>query len=49
MAAIVMTVELGTIHHYHSLEENSEAYCAVLWTDTKHNWTLCKLFHFDSE
>ena len=25
MAAIVMTVEFGTIHHYSSLEENSEA------------------------
>ena len=26
MAATVMTVEFGTIHHYSSLEENSEAY-----------------------
>ena len=25
MAATVMTVEFGTIHHYSSLEENSEA------------------------
>ena len=25
MAAIVMTVEFGTIHHYSSLEENSKA------------------------
>ena len=25
MAATVMTVEFGTIHHYFSLEENSEA------------------------
>ena len=25
MAATVMTVEFGTIHHYCSLEENSEA------------------------
>ena len=28
MAATVMTVEFGTIHHYSSLEENSEA-CQV--------------------
>ena len=26
MAATVMTVEFGTIHHYSSLEENPEAY-----------------------
>ena len=26
MAATVITVEFGTIHHYSSLEENSEAY-----------------------
>ena len=25
MAAAVVTVEFGTIHHYSSLEENSEA------------------------
>ena len=25
MVATVMTVEFGTIHHYSSLEENSEA------------------------
>ena len=25
MAAIVMTVEFGTIHHYSNLKENSEA------------------------
>ena len=25
MAATVMTIEFGTIHHYSSLEENSEA------------------------
>ena len=25
MAATVMTVEFGTIHHYSSLEKNSEA------------------------
>ena len=25
MAATVMTVEFGTIHHYSSLDENSEA------------------------
>ena len=34
MAATVMTVEFGTIHHYSSLEENSEA-CLYSWTDTK--------------
>ena len=28
MAAIVMTVEFGTIHHCSSLEENCEAYLA---------------------
>ena len=48
MAATVMTVEFGTIHHYSNLEENSEA-CAVLWTDTKINQTLCKLWHFGLE
>ena len=26
MAATVMPVEIGTIHHYSSQEENSEAY-----------------------
>ena len=31
MAATVMTVVFGTIHHYFSLEENSEAYlCSSL-------------------
>ena len=43
MTATVMTVEFGTIHHYSSLEENSEV-CVVLWTDTKINWTLCKFW-----
>ena len=34
MAATVMTVEFGTIHHYSSLEENSEAcLCSSLDTD----------------
>ena len=47
MAVIVMTVKFCTIHHYSSLEENSETcwICVVLWTDTKINWTLCKLWH----
>ena len=26
MAATVMTIKFGTIHHYSGLEENSEAY-----------------------
>ena len=31
VTATVMTVEYGTIHHYSSLEENSEAYlCSSL-------------------
>ena len=30
MAATVITVEFGTIHHYSSLEENSEACLLVL-------------------
>ena len=31
MAATVMTVEFGTIHHYSSLEENFEAFlCSSL-------------------
>ena len=31
MAAAVMTAEFGTIHHYSSLEENSEAFlCSSL-------------------
>ena len=31
MAATVMTVEFGTIYHYSSLEENSEAFlCSSL-------------------
>ena len=30
MAATVMTVEFGTIHHYSSLEENSEVVYASL-------------------
>ena len=46
MAATVMTVEFGTIHHYSSLEENSDACLCNLWTDIKINWTLCKLWHF---
>ena len=33
MAAIVMTVELGNIHHYSSQEENSEA-CLCSCLDT---------------
>ena len=37
MAVTVMTVEFGTIHHYPSLEENSEACLCFLWTDTKVN------------
>ena len=47
MAATVMTAEFGTIHYYSSLEEYSDAVCAVLWTDTKINWKSCKLWHFD--
>ena len=35
MAASVMTVEFGTIHHYSSLEKILKHVCAVLWTDTK--------------
>ena len=35
MATTVMTVEFGTIQHYSTLEENSDAFCAVHWTDTK--------------
>ena len=49
MAAIDMTVEFGTIHHYSNLEEILKLVCAVLWTDTKINWTLYKLWHFGLE
>ena len=37
MAATVITVEFGTIHHFFSLEQNSEIefVCAVIWTNTK--------------
>ena len=37
MATTVMTVEFGTIHHYSSQEENSEAY---LWSSLNRykNW-----------
>ena len=45
--AIVMTVEFGTIHHYSSLEENSEAFFAQFFEQIqKINGTLCKLWHF---
>ena len=44
MATTDMTVEFGTIHHYSSLEENSEAcLCSSLnRLDTKINWTFNK-------
>ena len=49
MATTVITFEFGIIH-YSSLEKNSEAcLSAVLWTDTKINWTWCKLWHFGLE
>ena len=35
MAATVMTVEFGTIHHYSSLEENYEACLCSSLKDTK--------------
>ena len=38
MAATVMTVEFGTIHHFSSLEENSEAcLCSSLNRYKKNN------------
>ena len=37
MAATVMAVEFGTIHHYSSLEETLKLACAILWTDEKIN------------
>ena len=36
MVAIVMTVECGTIYHYSSLEENSEA-CLYSYSDRYKN------------
>ena len=36
MAATVMTVEFGTIHHYSSLEENSDA-CLCSYLDRYKN------------
>ena len=46
MAATVMAVEFGNIHHYSSLEENSEAcLCSPLNKSTKINRILCKLWH----
>ena len=56
MAAPVITVEFGTIHHYSSQDENSEACSFSLffffffslfsfWTDARFNWTLYKLWH----
>ena len=49
MAATVMTVEFGTIHHYSSLEENSEACLCSSLNRHKNYWTFCKLWHFGLE
>ena len=49
MAATVMIVEFGSIHHYSSLGKILKLVCAVLWTHTKYNWKLCKLQHFGVE
>ena len=46
MVTTVMTVEFGTIHHYSSLEENSEAcLCSSLeeiqkWTELHVNYDI---------
>ena len=48
MAAPVMTVEIGTIHHYSSLEEKFEAFlCSFL--NRFRNWLNIKLWHFGLE
>ena len=39
MAATVMTVEFGTIHHYSSLEENSEPCLQVQFFEQIQNLT----------
>ena len=48
MAATVISVEFGTIHHY-SWRKILKLVFTVLWTDTKINWTLGKLWHFGVE
>ena len=47
MAATVLTVEFGTIILVR--RKILKLACAVLWTDTKINWTFCKLLHFGWE
>ena len=46
MAATVMTVEFGIIHHYSSLEENLKLVFAILWTDTKIKVNIMKIMTF---
>ena len=41
MAANVMTVEFGMIHHYSSLGKILNLFCAVIWTHTK--WRIRNL------
>ena len=48
MAATVTTVEFGTIYHYSSLEENSEA-LFVYFSGQLQKLTLRKLWYFGLE
>ena len=49
MAATVITVEFGTSTIILVWRKILKLVCAVLWTDAKINWTLCKLWHFGLE